>query len=164
MLNNLYKQLFIIVLSCTLIGCAGAVSGAGERDSRRLDCIYQASVRGYTVLDDANLIVEGAGRRNYHVGLQRRAFGLKSSWGIGFRSQTGRICAHTSEVIFNGGFDRESIRIASIKELTAEEEEILLIQYGKKEPEIEHIPAPVELPGAEVEELDSDVNDSPSRD
>ena len=48
----------------------------------------------------------------------------------------------------------ESISIRSIRELSADEHEDLLIRYGKKEPEIEHTPAPREVKGAEVEELD----------
>ena len=156
-----YKQWFIMLLSSGLFACAGAPS---DPDSGRSDCISQSSIRGYSVLDDANLIVEGSSRRKYHVALQRRAFGLSSSWNIAFRSPTGRICASFSELIFKGDFERESIRIASIRELTTDEEENLLIQYGKKKPEIEHTPAPIELPGAEVEELDPDANDAPSRD
>jgi len=156
-IKRLYKQSIIILLSSGLLACAGAVS---DPDSSRPDCISQSSIRGYTVLDEANLIVEGSSRRRYHVGLQRRAFGLNSSWSIAFSSPTGRICASFSELIFKGDFDRESIRIASIKELTTDEEETLLIQYGKKKPEIEHTPAPAELPGAEVEELDPAANDS----
>ena len=161
MIKLYYKQCIIVLLSSSLFACAGAGS---DPDSSRPDCIYQSSIRGYTVLDEANLIVEGSSRRSYHVGLQRRAFGLNSSWSIAFSSPTGRICAKFSELIFKGDFERESIRIASIKELTTDEEEILLIQYGKKKPEIEHTPAPAELPGAEVEELDPDANDSQSRD
>jgi hypothetical protein len=53
----------------------------------------------------------------------------------------------------------ESIRIASIRELSPEEHEHLLIQFGKKEPEIEQTPAPREVKGAEVEELDPAAND-----
>jgi len=156
-IKRYYKQCVIVLLSSGLFACAGAAS---DPDSSRPDCIYQSSIRGYTVLDEANLIVEGSSRRSYHVRLQRRAFGLNSSWSIAFRSPTGRICASFSELIFKGDFEREAIRIASIKELTKDEEEFLLIQYGKKKPEIEHTPAPAELPGAEVEELDPDANDS----
>jgi hypothetical protein len=56
--------------------------------------------------------------------------------------------------VFRGHFDGESIRITSIRELTPEEEEDLLIRFGKKEPEIKQTPAPHEVEGAEVEELD----------
>jgi hypothetical protein len=48
--------------------------------------------------------------------------------------------------VFRGHFDGESIRITSIRELT--------IRFGKKEPEIKQTPAPHEVEGAEVEELD----------
>jgi len=58
----------------------------------------------------------------------------------------------------------ESIRIESIRELTPEDHEYLLIQYGKKEPEIKQTPAPQEVKGAEVEELDPAANDESSGD
>ncbi len=149
----------MLLISSSLLACASTVSDTDEGNSSRPDCIYQSSIRGYTVLDEANLIVEGSGRRRYHVSLPRRAYGLNSSWSIAFSSPTSWICASFSELIFKGDFERDSIRISSIKELTAVEEEILLIQYGKKEPEIKQTPAPAEVPGAEVEELDPDAND-----
>jgi len=110
------------------------------------------------------LIIEGAGRRKYHVALRRRAFGLKSSWSIGFDSQGSQVCAGFSEVVFKGHMDKESIRIASIRELSPEEHEDLLIQYGKKKPEIEQTPAPKDVKGAEVEELDPAATDDSSGD
>lgn len=130
-----------------------------QSGSRRSDCISQSSIRGYTVLDESNLIVEGSIRRKYHVTLVRRAFGLRSTWAIGFTSTGNQVCAPFSEVVFDDGFRKESIGIAAIKELTPEDEEILLIDFGKKEPEIETTPAPAEVPGAEIEELDPAAND-----
>jgi hypothetical protein len=56
--------------------------------------------------------------------------------------------------MFRGHFNGESIQISSIRELTPEDEEALLIQFGKKEPEIEHTTEPAEVEGADVEELD----------
>ena len=109
------------------------------------------------MLDERNLLVDASARKSYHVTLQRRAFGLKSTWAIGFDAPTTRICGKFSEVVFRDdmtGIDR--IRIASIRELTPEEEENLLIQFGIKEPEIEHTPTPGEVKGADVEELDPD--------
>jgi len=53
----------------------------------------------------------------------------------------------------------ESIRIESIRELTPEDQEYLLIQFGKKEPEIKQTPVPREVEGADVEELDPAAND-----
>jgi hypothetical protein len=58
-------------------------------------------------------------------------------------------------VIVEGGFERgEAIRISSIRELDPNALNDLLIQFGKKEPEIEQAPAEEEVKGAEVEELD----------
>lgn len=116
------------------------------------------------MLDESNLILDSSGRRKYHVVLRRRAHGLRSSWGITFDSASSRICARFSEVIFDGHLENESIRIASIRQLTPEEHEDLLIQFGKKKPEIERTPVPLEVKGAEVEELDPAAEDDTSGD
>jgi hypothetical protein len=158
-LLNVIKQLLIVFSLSALVACAATDTETDEPDSLRSDCIYQPSIRGYSVLDESNLIVSASGRRQYHVVLQRRAHGLRSSWSIAFKSPTGRICAAFSEVVFKGHFDGESIRIATIRELSPEEEEDLLIRYGKKEPEIEQTPVPQEVQGADVEELDPVVDD-----
>ena len=159
------KQLFIIFFSCALVACAGSTDDGNalsdDRGSRGEDCIFESSIRGYTVLDESNLVVSASGRRNYHVALARAARGLRSSWGIVFDSPTSRVCSGFSEVIFEGHFDGESIRIRSIRELSDEEHEDILIRFGKKTPEIEHGPAPKEVKGAEVEELDPDAGDPP---
>ena len=158
-----YKQFIIIAFSSGLLSCASTQEGPDSVDSEgkthRSDCIFQSSIRGYSVLDESNLIVDASGRRTYHVVLRRRAYGLSSSWGIRFESPTGRVCSGFSEVIFDGHMANESIRIASIRELTPEDHEYLLIQFGKKEPEIEQTPAPREVKGAEVEELDPAATD-----
>jgi len=159
------KQIFIVICLSALGACAGTQQDGERLDSARADCISQSSIRGYSVLDEANLIVSASGRRQYHVALQRRAHGLRSSWGIAFESPTSRICSGFSEVVFGGRMaGGDSIRIASIRELSPEEEEDLLIRYGKKEPEIERQPVPHEVPGAEVEELDPVADDESSGD
>ena len=113
-------------------------------------------------MDQQNLLVDASGRRTYHVVLARRAFGLRSSLAIGFKSPSSRVCDSFSEIVFRENpFDQalETIRIRSIRLLTPDEEEHLLIQFGKKEPEIEQTPAPVDVEGAEVEELDTADNE-----
>ena len=102
-----------------------------------------------------NLFVEAAGRRDYHVILMRRAFGLREALAIGFRSQTGRICGRFSDVVFEGSFGAETVRIKSIRQLAPEEAEALLIRFGKKQPEVKPTPSPEEVKGADVEELDA---------
>jgi hypothetical protein len=152
------KRLVIVLISSVLISCAGTVEPSDESvyesKSTRRDCISQSSIRDYQVLDDSNLIVTASVKRKYHLVLSRRAFGLRSSWKIGFRSSTGMLCGNSSELVFDEGFGTDSIRIASIRELGPEELDELLIRFGKKEPEIEQTPATQEVEGAEVEELD----------
>jgi hypothetical protein len=152
------KQLVIALILCSLGGCASTEEGQTEEsygaESTGSDCISQSSIRDYTVLDDANLIVTQGAKRKYHVQLSRRAYGLRSSRAIGFHSQTGRICGKFSDLLVDDGFGPEKIRISSIRQLSPESEEELLIRFGKIEPEYEQPRRPENVEGAEVEELD----------
>jgi thiosulfate/3-mercaptopyruvate sulfurtransferase len=154
----LLKQLVIAVFSSIIVACASGGEAVDDEkmnpESRRSDCISSGTIRDYQVLDDANLIVSGSGNRKYHVALSRRAIGLRSSWKIGFRSVTGRICARSGELVVDDRMGPESIRIAAIRQLTPDEHRELLVRFGKIEPEFEQAPAPVEVESAEVEELD----------
>ena len=55
-------------ISSGLLAYAGTNSGpdSGDPDAfdRRSDCIFTASIRGYTVLDEPNLIIGALGRHN----------------------------------------------------------------------------------------------------
>jgi hypothetical protein len=162
-MKNVIKQCIIALSLCYIVACAASdpSTDPGEIRDQKVgsDCIWERSIRDYTVLDDSNLIVRESRSKNYHMELSRRAWGLKSSWQIGFRSSAGRICGGTSDIIVrDGALDRSSldgaIRIRSIRRLTPEDEEDLLIRFGKKEPEIEQPRQPEEVEGAEVEELD----------
>lgn len=152
------KHILILLSLSSLAACASSEKPQeGEQSagqSRGTDCISQGSIRDYTVLDDANLIVSAGAKRRYHLELSRRAYGLRSSWKIAFQSSTGRICGGFSNIIADDGFGPERIRIASIRQLTPEDEEDLLIRFGKIEPEYEQPRQPEEVDGAEVEELD----------
>lgn len=154
----LIKQWGIVFLSSILLACASAGDTADEdthvSEGRRSDCISSGTIRDYRVLDDANLIVTGRGSRKYHVTLSRRAIALRSSSKIGFKSSTGQICAGFGELIVDDGLGLEKIRIKSIRRLTPDEVEDLLVRFGKKEPEIEQTPARQSVESAEVEELD----------
>ena len=155
------KQLVIVCFLSVLVACAGTGEPTEEGSSRRGDCILQSSIRGYRVLDEQNLIVDASARKKYHVTLQQRAYGLRSSWSIAFTdSSAGRVCASFSQVIFSDrGMPGIRHRIASIRQLTPEEEEDLLIRFGLKEPEVKKMPEPQEVEGADIEELDPDANE-----
>jgi hypothetical protein len=106
------------------------------------------------VLDESNLVVTGTAKRKYHVILSRRAFGLRSTWRVAFKSHTGQICSAFSQLIVDDGMGSESINIRSVKQLTPEEHEDLLVRFGKKEPAVKQTTEPGPVEGAEVEELD----------
>ena len=141
-----------------LVACAGSGEPSLGDEPRVVaggsDCISTRTIRDYRVLDDANLVVTAQASRQYHVTLSRRAPGLRSSWKIGFRSASGRVCGGFDDILVDDGFGPESIRIASITQLTPEEYEALLVRFGKREPAIEPAPANDEVESAEVEELD----------
>ena len=148
----------MVFLSCTLVACAGSgesvTEGAYDKHPVASDCISTGTIRDYQVLDDSNLIVTGSGKRKHHITLSRRAPGLRSSWSLGFRSMTGQICAGFDEVVVDDGMRRETIRIASIRSISPEELDALLVRLGRKEPENKPATARKEIEGAEVEELD----------
>ena len=154
----LLKQAIIIYYLSSLAACAGSPTAA-EDDSLAdepvgSDCISQGSVRDYTVLDDANLIVTASVRKKYHIVLSRHAMDLRSSRAIGFDSTTSRICSRFSDLLVEGHFGPEKVRITSIRLLTPEDENELLIRFGKKEPDYEKPRQSEDVEGAEVEELD----------
>ena len=112
------------------------------------------SIRDYRVLDDANLVVTAGAKRRYHLMLSRRAIGLQGSWQIGFKSSTGSICGGFDELIVDDGMNPQSYRIRTIREVSPEEFDNLLVRFGKKEPDFDQPPVSRDVDGAEVEELD----------
>ena len=154
----LNKQLFIALSLCVLYGCASQEEGAeevvDETRFRSSDCISKSSIRDYKVLDDSNLIITEGASRMYHMVLNRRAFGLRSKHGIGFRSSSGRVCAGFDSMVVEDAFSPQTYRIKSIQRLTPEQAQNLLVRFGLAEPEFEQPRQPQEVEGAEVEELD----------
>ena len=152
------KQIIMLSISSGLLACAGSSepSLGDEPDAvtGRPDCISTRTIRDYRVLDDGNLVVTANGNKKYHLTLSRRAVGLRSSWKIGFRSTSGRVCGRFDDIVVDDGFGPESIRIAAIRQLTPEEYDALLVRFGKKEPAVETAPATDDVESAEVEELD----------
>jgi hypothetical protein len=57
-------------------------------------------------------------------------------------------------LIVDDGMGVDKIRIRSVRQLTPEEHDELLVRFGKKGPDVEQTPEPVPIEGAEVEELD----------
>lgn len=155
------NQSLILLFSSVLIACAAPgetpETAIDDGVSSGTDCIFEGTIRDYKVLDESNLVVTASARRKYHIELFRPAFGLRSSWHIGFTSPTSRICPGFSEVVVDDSFGPEAIRISRIRALSPEAYEDLLIRFGKKQPEVVENPANEDVEdvsGAEVEELD----------
>jgi hypothetical protein len=152
------KQIVTVLTLCSLAACASHQEGEEEElysdSGTSSDCISQSAIRDYTVLDDTNLIVVERATRKYHVQLTRPAYGLRSTTRLAFHSATGRVCERFSDIIMDDGFGPDRIRIQSIQRLTPQEEEDLLVRFGKKEPDVIQTREPETVEGAEVEELD----------
>ena len=158
-MKHVLKQYVLVLFSGSLLACAAPgepSSGPAFADDRGgRDCISQSSIRDYQVLDESNLIVTAGVKRKYHVVLSHRAFGLRSTWQIGIRSMTGRVCGGTADLVYSDSFvGPERVGVRSIRELEPEDLDDLLVRFGKKEPDVAQAPAQEEIEGAEVEELD----------
>ena len=163
MLKTFVKQ-FVIAISLTGLLSACSSTGTESRPEKDIDyngsdCISIRTIRDYTPLDNRNLLVEAAGRRNYLVTLVMTSFDLRSSFRLGFRSRDDWLCPYGGDRIVFEGPANDEISIRSITRLTAAQTEELLVQYGKKEPTEQETAPPSELKGAEVEELGSEVDE-----
>lgn len=156
-MKNVIKQIVMIVISSYLLsGCAQVEEQndlGRDMDYSGSDCISIRTIRDYTPLDDRSLIVKGSAKRSYFVTLQISSFELRSSHRMAFSSRDDWLCPYGGDEIIFGTFSQHGVGIRSISRLTEEQEEDLLIRYGKIDPGEEHDPEPREIEGAEVEEL-----------
>ena len=152
--KQLLRTVIVGCFSLLVFANVGVDGAESDHYAARSDCISEGTIRNFQVLDESNLIVTAMGKRKYHLVLSRPAFGLQSSWALGFVGVTSQICAGWGEVVYNQGFGAEKIRIRSLELLTPDQEDLLLIQHGLKEPEFEHPRAPEDVEGAGIEELD----------
>jgi hypothetical protein len=123
-------------------------------DRNGSDCIWIRTVRDYTTLDDQNLLVRGSGKRSYLVTLLFPSFELRSSMGLGFSSRDDQLCPYGGDGVVLDGLSPEIVRIRSITEVSSDQAEQLMVQFGRKEPKEQQTAAPETVKGAEVEELD----------
>ena len=153
------KHIFIVFFSSVLASCASASSAPDEQvrdlDLRGSDCIWIRTIRDYTALDSRSLLIYGSGKRAYFVRLAHPTMDLKSSFRVGFRSRDDQLCPYGGdELVFDGSFAGETARILAISRISDEQAEQLLVRFGKTESDRQNVPAPQEVSGAEIEELD----------
>jgi len=138
--------------SLLVAGCAGTPSVDNSTAlGNSTDCIFGRTISDWSALDDRNLIVF-AGRRNpYHVELVRSAFGLSRDFSIGIYDRDGRLCPYGGDaIVVRGGGLPDRVTIASIRQLTEEELELLYVEFGIEEPII------VETTPVDIEEIDAE--------
>ena len=79
---------------------------------------------------------------------------MRGSIGLRVDSRDEQLCPYGGDRIIFGAFADERIGVRSISRLTTEQEEQLLIQYGKRDPAESETTEPAnDVKGAEVEEL-----------
>jgi len=132
----------------------GAFDPEFDLDYRGSDCISIRTIRDYTALDDTNLLIWTSPKRPYFVRLFSPTWGLRSSFQIGTMSRDDRLCPYGGDALVFDSAGRDSSRIASIRRISEDEADWLLVRFGKKDPAEEQAPAPKPVEGAEVEELD----------
>lgn len=154
------KQIFIATISsalCVIVVSADPNSpGRKDLDLRGSDCILIRTIRDYTPLDDRHLLIWGAAKRGYFVSLTRPAFGMRSSFRLGFSSRDDQLCPYGGDAVVLGEMPHEQVRVRSISRVDEEQAEELLIRFGKREPTGDRTPEPANVEGAEVEELGRD--------
>ena len=73
---------------------------------------------------------------------------------MGVKSRDDRLCPYGGDALVFGSFDPYPARVSSISRITKEQAEELLVRHGKKDTGEPQAPAPKEVKGADVEELD----------
>ena len=151
-------QLVISIIVCiTLIPVRAEKPDSGEDqdlDFDGSDCIWVRSIRDYTPLDDRTLLIWGGANRPYYVRLVQSTREMGSAISMGVQSRDDSLCPYGGDALVFGNFDPYPARVRSVSRITTEQAEQLLVRYGKKDADEPQTPAPKEVKGAEVEELD----------
>ena len=152
------KQILILVILCEFsLGIptlADDLDPEFDLDYRGSDCISIRTIRDYTALDDKNLLIWASAKRPYFVRLFSPAWGLRSSFQLETVSRDDQLCPYGSDALVFDSAGRDKARIASIRRVSLEQADWLLVRCGRKDPAAEQAPAPEPLEGAEVDELD----------
>jgi hypothetical protein len=145
---------FLSIFSLISVAFADEFDPEIDLDYRGSDCISIRTLRDYTALDDKNLLIWASPKRPYFVRLFSPAWGLRSSFQIGTLSRDDQLCPYGGDALVFDSAGRETSRIASIRRVTPEEADWLLVRFGKKDPAEDQTPAAEVPEPAEVEELD----------
>jgi hypothetical protein len=126
-------------------GCATSGTAPAAAETTYNDCIFARTLSDWRPLDNRNLILFGNGRRPFLVELVQPVPGLNFNFMIGVYDRDGRICPYGGDaIIVRDGGMAQSISIRSIRSLTDEQYDDVLVQFGVTPPEVVEV-EPVEL-------------------
>ena len=161
----------------TLVACTGMEGDRSVASSTRAkvarfphsaasaDCFYPQRIDNFEVLNDSNLLVFDGRRRIYHVEVSPPSLDLRHAYGIGFTSNSGRICGNAGErlEVRDGSLSRFPMSVTGVYRLDETTQATVRAHFGQTTPP----PAlPQDQDAEAVEELVTDleegVDDSPS--
>lgn len=150
-------QLSILLISGNTLALSTTETGNsdGDRDIdfHGSDCIWIRSIRDYKPLDDRSLLI-WSGSRPYYVSLVSRSLEMRSAFRMSVDSRDDRLCPYGGDGLNFGGLSRSPSRVRAISRISKDQAEELLVRYGKKDAGEPQTPAPKEIKGADVAELD----------
>ena len=156
-MKYLLIQLFTLLTLCSLVSTARAEKGDSgpekDLDFNGSDCISIRSIRDYTPLDKRTLLIRESASRVYFVRLTTMAPEMDSGMSLATHSRDDRLCPYSGDGLIFSSFHPRPVTIRSISKITKEQEEDILVRYGKKDSDEPQTPEPKQVEGAEVEEL-----------
>ncbi len=151
-------SIVILIISSITISSSIAESDDSEAeidvDFNGSDCIWIRSIRDYTPLDDRTLLIWSGVSRPYFVRLHTATHDMRSGIAMKLVSRDDRLCPYGGDGLIFGSYETFPATVRSISRITKDQAEDMMVRYGKKESGEPQTPAPREVEGAEVEELD----------
>jgi hypothetical protein len=125
-----------------------------DLDFNGSDCIWIRSIRDYTPLDDRTLLIWSGVSRPYFVRLNTASHEMRSGIAMRVESRDDRLCPYGGDGLIFSRYETFPVTVRSISRITKDQAEDIMVRYGKKDSGEPQTPAPKEVDGAEVEELD----------
>lgn len=108
----------VVIAAVLASGCAtqGGYADSGQARSENV-CLSDYQVTSFSPVGDSHLYVEGIGKHQYLLTMERNCFGLQSANTIGFPDRVGRICGKGADRIIYRDVTRQpaSCRILDIE-------------------------------------------------
>jgi hypothetical protein len=132
----LIRSIVAAAVVAALAGCAANPPASREERvaaAEENDCIWLRTISDWQALDDRNLIVEGAGRQQYHVELAQTCSGLRFETVLAFYDRTGdeRICGFGMDRVIVDNTLPETCWISAVDALTEDQAEELTLRYER---------------------------------